>query len=225
MKNIFFLIVLNAVLPLNIYSQTNKLDIGVIGGVARITLRGNEIMDNNHRPAFGFIAGLSAQYNWKTVSLVTNVLLERKGSVIAMPLTDANGNQIGSYNLTNALDYITLPLMIRKSFGNKIKFFANAGSYVAYLRAAEYRNSLVLIQSNKAFFKKEDVGLCFGIGLSFPLSNSMGFTAEIRNNLGLINISDVPVNNNVTIKTNSSALLLSFFYRFGRPYESTTDGY
>ena len=49
------------------YGQTNKFDIGIEGSPSLIFLRGNDIIDNLHKPTMGFSGGLFFQYNFKKI--------------------------------------------------------------------------------------------------------------------------------------------------------------
>ena len=69
--------------------------------------------------------------------------------------------------------------------------------------------------NNTKLFKRFDAGIKGGGGIIISLKNKLSFSGEIRNNLGLNNISTLPVYNNGTIKTYSLNLLFSVIYKPG----------
>jgi hypothetical protein len=218
-KSIFFgLIILTS--GTTIYGQTNRFDIGVEGGPSLISLRGNEIIDQYHKPTIGFSAGLFFQFNFKKiVSLRTNIAFERKGSVATMQTTDNNGNPLGEVTTHTNFDYLTLPVLVRATFGKKVQFFVNAGPYFGYLIkqtfVREGDNDPTTTTDNSFRDKRFDTGISTGLGLSIPFKTNFAFSFEARNNLGLYNVSGTTVVNNGTIKTNSTNILLGFVYKLG----------
>ena len=212
------------------YGQTNKVDIGVEGGPSLIFLRGNDLIDNNHKPAMGFSGGLFFQYNFKKViSLRTNIAFERKGSVSTAQSTDLNGNPLGEFNTNTNFDYLTFPILIRATFGQKVQCFVNAGPYFGYLikqtSVSKSNNIPTTTIDNTSLDKRFDLGISAGLGLSLPIKTRFAFSFEVRNNLGLYNVSEVPVINNGTIKTNSTNFLLGFTYKLGQRSVDTTITY
>jgi hypothetical protein len=203
------------------YGQTNKFDIGVEGSPSLIFLRGNDIIDNLHKPTIGFSGGLFFQYNFKkVVSLRTNIAFERKGSVLTSQTTDIIGNPLGEVNTHTNFDYLTLPILVRATFGKKVQFLVNAGPYFGYLIKQTFvikGDNIPTTTSDNTFHDKRfDTGISTGLGLSVPIKTKFAFSFEVRNNLGLYNVSAVRVANNGTIKTNSTNFLLGFTYKLGQ---------
>jgi hypothetical protein len=203
-----------------ISGQTNKIDLGIVGGPYLISLRGNDIIEKYQEPTIGFSAGVTFQYNFKKlISLRTDIAFERKGSVWEGETTDENGNSLGEITTHSNFDYLTLPLLIRLSLGKKIIYFINTGPYFGFLikqtsvtRGDEIRT---LTNDNTSDFNRFDIGISVGLGLSIPISKQFLVSFEIRDDLGLYNVSKSPVINNGTIKTNSAGMILGFAYRFG----------
>lgn len=207
------------------FGQQNKFDIGLDGSPSIIFLRGNDIIKQYHQPTVGYSGGLFFQYNFpKTFSLRTGISFERKGSEFnsTITYTDIIGNIIGSEKIIARIhfDYLTMPLLVRATVGKKIKYFFNAGLFFGYLvkQTFVYKQSTYLpahttdnIDNDKRF----DTGVTAGLGLSIPIRDKFLISCEIRNNLGLYNVSKVQVIDNGTIKTNSTNLLIGFTYKFG----------
>ena len=128
---LFFLTILSVS---SIYSQQNKIDIGLEGSPSVTYLRGNNFAKDNHYPYIGFSGGLFFQYDFqKTFSLRTNIAFERKGSLTDIIITDKNGVPIGQFAPPNNFDYLTLPILLRATLGRKVKYFVNAGAFSGYL--------------------------------------------------------------------------------------------
>ena len=228
-KSIFFGLLLQTVLGTT-YGQTNKFDVGAEGGPSLIFLRGNNLIDKNHKPAMGFSGGLFFQYNFKkVVSLRTSIAFERKGSVFTEQSTDINGNPLGEINTNTNFDYLTFPILLRATFGKKVQYFINAGPYFGYLikqtSVSKGNNIPTTTIDNTLLDKRFDLGISAGLGLSLPIKTKFAFSFEARNNLGLYNISDIPVVNNEALKTNSTNFLLGFTYKLGQRSVDTTITY
>jgi hypothetical protein len=209
-KGYFFGIFL--ALSANVHAQTRPYSIGLEGGPGSISLRGNSIV-NLHGPSIAFSGGLTFQYHLgKVVSLRSGLSYDRKGSLWTGQATDFNGIPLGVITSRTNWDYLTLPVLLRTSFGKKKRFFVNAGPYLGYLVQQGTVTSGDQIATRRerdnARIKHVDCGLSTGLGLNLPLSKKCIFSVEIRNNRGLYNISSVPVIGDGSIKTNATVLLL-----------------
>lgn len=208
------------------YGQTNKFDIGVEGGPSLIFLRGNDFIDNNHKPTIGFSGGLFFQFNFKkVVSLRTNIAFERKGSILTSQTSDMFGNPLGEITTNTNFDYLALPILVRATFGKKVQYFVNAGPYFGYLIKQTFvskgDNIPTSTSDNTSLDKRFDTGISIGLGLSVPIKSKFAFSFELRNNLGLYNVSAGWGGNNGTVKTNSTNFLLGFTYKLGQRTSDT----
>ena len=208
------------------YGQTNKIDIGVEGSPSLIFLRGNDIIKQWHKPTIGFLGGLFFQFNFKKIgSLRTNIAYERKGSIMTAQTTDINGNPLGEVTTHTNFDYLTLPVLVRATFGKKVQFFVNVGPYFGYLIKQTFvskgDNIPTTTSDNTYRDKRFDTGISTGLGLSVPIKTKFAFSFEVRNNLGLYNTSAVPVANDGTVKTNSTNFLFGFAYKLGQRSSDT----
>jgi hypothetical protein len=201
------------------FCQSNRFDVGITGSESAIFLWGNEILKKFHTPAMGFSTGIFFQYNINNViSLRPELAYERKGSVIKVELTDAKGNLTGNGTINFNFNYLVLPVLVRASSGKDVPFFINAGPYIGYL-LDQYTitkgDNIPTTTSTITSIKKLDMGFSAGVGLSVPIKRKLVISLEIRNNLGLLNVSQLPVINNGTIRTNSTNILLSLAYKLG----------
>jgi len=198
------------------FTQTNRTDLGFEGGLGVIYLRGSDAVVKYQQPAIGFCGGLFFQFNFKRIfSIRTCILSEKKGSATDLILTDSYGRTVQDLKLKTNLYYVTLPVLIRATFGKKSKFFLNGGPYIGYLIWQPSEVSLGVTLSNTAPLKKFDMGITTGLGFSIPIKSKSAFSIEIRHNLGLYNINPVLSSNNETIKTNSANLILSYTRKLG----------
>lgn len=201
--------------------QTNKFDIGIEGGPSWTSLRGNDYLEENNDPTTGYSGGLTFQYNFpKFLSLRTSIAYERKGVIANFQGTDENGNPNSDITIHSNFDYLTMPLLVRFTFGRKLTFFVNGGTFYGFL----IKHSTVVdavnespksIWDNTETMKRFDFGLTGGLGGGLQITNNFLLTLEIRHNLGLYNISELPIDNDGTIQTNSTNLLIGFAYRLG----------
>jgi hypothetical protein len=170
-----------------------------------------------------FAAGLTYQYNFtRMISLHAEANYERKGDILYnsshLTTTDAGTMWTHSYAY-DRINYITLPVMARFTFGKVIRFFTDAGLYAGF-RFSSYRitnNDMVInsgdvtTSSNKIVSditgstRTVDGGLVTGLGIGFPLGRSLAFSFEVRNNLGFAKLgtnADVFPNNVYNNSTN-----------------------
>ena len=215
-----FLGILVAAIGYTAYGQTNKLDLGIEGGPSVIFLRGNHLIDEFHDPTLGFCGGVFVQYNFSRIaSIHTSIFYERKGSASTIQLTDINGSYIAKACVNTHYDYLTVPILLRASFGSKNQLFLSAGPYFGYLVAQSYTveadNFQPFAYDDISNDKRFDTGISAGIGMSVPIKTKFDLSFELRNNLGLFNTSAVSVVNDGTIRTNSTVLIFGFGYKVG----------
>lgn len=200
------------------YAQTSRFNLGFEGGPNLASLRGSQGVS---QPEIGALWGLSGgvflQYNCQSrFSLRTNVSYEKKGFAYR-----SSGMSVRNSELDQQLDYLTLPLLLRATFGQRVQFFVNAGPYVGYLlrSSSVFQEGPNTFRSRDEFYQAFDAGLSTGIGISLPFATRWAASAEVRNNLGLVNVSALPIVGGGALRTNSTQLLLGVGYRLGRASE------
>ena len=204
------------------FGQTNRFDIGAEGGFSLASLRGNDFIDKYHSTIIGYSGGIYFQYNFrKIISVRTGAYFERKGSSFEFWTVDEFGENIGVIHGYENFDYLTVPLLLRATFGKKLNFFINAGPYIGFLlKETEHTDALQSLPETNAngteFFNRTEFGLSAGMGLSYILKQKFSFSFEVRDNLGLTNTSKQSATNNGQIKTNALNFLLGFGYKFGQ---------
>lgn len=226
-KTITFLLVLFILtIGMKTFGQVYKFEIGIEGCPSFISMRGFDLDDSSFRKTdLGFSAGLFFQYNFnKIISLRTNISYERKGDKIGTAKHiyylnfDPNPTEIDK-TVELRYEYLTLPILVRLNFGKKIKYFVNAGPYFGYLikdsEIIKWDNHPSIVGDFTWLDKRYDIGISTGLGLSVPIEKKIAVSLEVRDNLGLLNISAVPVWNNGTNKTNSLNFLFGITYKLG----------
>ena len=201
-------------------AQVNKIDIGIHGGLGISNIYGHTNLFNPTKlntPTVGIslCLGINDYFN-----LVSNLSYETKGDkFIGVPLTDDFGNGVGSGNASLKFNYTTLNLLARGVIGRNLKFFANGGPFVGYLLNVKEIskvdnpinvNGSYYTGSNRDIttkFKKIDFGVTAGIGVIYPANYKYKFSFEVRRNIGLYNLSKLPMIDNGTLKTNSIGIL------------------
>lgn len=185
-----------------IYSQ-NEMLFGINGGATYSNTRGNVIADEGNA-SLDFLIGFAAEYSIsESFSIKINLNYERKTTSIES-ITFENTNIRTTYS------YLTLPILAKYSFGSSKDFYLNGGPFVGFLLNAKSKADDFPSATFTDLQNKVDVGLSVGIGKRFELSDSNSLDVEIRNNLGLVNISAVKVIDDATVKTNAINLILMY---------------
>ncbi|HET6226227.1 MAG TPA: porin family protein [Bacteroidia bacterium] len=207
-------------------SAQNKINIGVQGGLGLIKIYGNPTAKIDQAFDRGYTAGLSVQYNFKKIfSLRSGLSFERKGSASHITGTDPNAAYLYEIKQHLFFDYLTLPVLVRASFGKKVNFFVNAGPYFGYLIQTTFIYDDPVdgkLQANDLnLIRKFDWGLAAGLGIAIPIKKKLLLSFELRNNVGLYDIAILPFWGG-TMKTYSANLLVGVAYTLGKT-ENTED--
>lgn len=200
--------------PLSIAAQQSKMDMGVDAGVGLSSLRGNPIIKEYLDPRFCYSAGLFVNYNInKVVALKSGVYSDLKGSSSKVTITDMYGNS-SDWTFNQNFHYLTIPLLAKLSFGEKVRFFANTGPFLSYLLKSEFQRTEYMNpgsdRETTQYSKRIDAGLVFGLGVSRSFKERFTLSLEARDNLGLADINKSGSNK---AKTNTLNFLLGFGWR------------
>ncbi len=207
-------------------AQKSNIILSIEGAPSVRWLTGNSVLGDFNDPTLGFYGGITAQIPLaKRWSLVTGVGFEHKGSVAKLDQTDFNAAIIGKTRIYNNLDYLTVPVLMRVSSGNKIRYYFNVGGYYGYLLAASSTtkdnpnnlSSRTTKEDRKSITQSSDLGFSFGGGIRIKITPKWAIPMEIRSNHGFINTSKVPVLNDGAIRTNAINLIVGLSYEFGKP--------
>ncbi|WP_343636161.1 porin family protein [Fluviicola sp.] len=220
MKNTFIITLFFALGITSLQAQTsNRYDWGIEGGPNLSTFRAQEMPFFDISPAVYGSGGFIFQYNTKKIlSFKTGFSYQRKGYQIkGLTFTDVDGNYLETGKAIVSLDYITLPLLVKASFGKKTQFFINAGPYGGFLLSAKGRYIYNGQENQKETFTNDvqrwDFGVASGIGIAIPIKEAWKIHAELRNYFGLIDLSNS--GGGTGIYTNTTDLRLGVVYRLG----------
>lgn len=219
MKNILVVLSFVSIGITTLYAQlSNRYDWGIEGGPNLSTFRMSKNPYKEAKPMIYGSAGFIFQFNMKKIlSFKTGFSYQRKGYLDPNPLyVNDIGNYLGPTKNVYTYDYITLPLLVKASFGKQVKFFVNAGPYVGFLIGRKkqeiYDHDVVYETSGASSYQRFDFGVAGGIGITIPIKKSWMMHAEVRNYFGLQNVTDAGA---IDMYTNTTDLRLGVVYRLG----------
>lgn len=203
-------------------AQTGKLEVGIEGGPSITNLRGPK-STYAYEPIVLSAAGFSFRYHFsKLISLRTGLNYEAKGYTSTIkhePWYIDTTYQVG---FSARFDYLTLPLTVRLTFGEKIKCFFHAGAYMGILLQKHDKTTGDQSDFDPYYLKDEatnyrnfDFGLSGGLGIGIPLKEQWTVSLEARGNYGLTDIrkrSSGLYHNEGLASTYSTSLLLGISY-------------
>lgn len=189
----------------------------------------------NYSANIGSSVGVAFEYRLdKTVSLQSGILFERKGYALSDSSLYyhrvATDNRYVEKNVDSKteLDYLTIPLDLKLSFGNPFTFYFNFGLYTGFKvnalchgtaiesSSSSYGYTLQKINVNDAvegYFHDVDFGYQTGLGFQLPFSKSLKLDIGIIYSGSfspIINMTDQNSggfkNDDVSIKNGSVAL-------------------
>jgi hypothetical protein len=217
---------LTLLLPISLFSQDSKFVVGLQGGTGYSSLNysfnfsGTQVSEV--KGILGYAGGITLQYNfYKFLSLHTAFLHEKKGNrfLFNTPQESLLSNSIEYEVFSTENIYNIIPVLVRATFGKKIKYFGSVGTYFGFLQSQkqiEYlinSNSDLIIRTHSNFFHQTfDFGISSGFGIIYPLDERLNLSLEFRNNYGLTNL--VKDNPN-TSYTNSTLAMFGLSYKIG----------
>ncbi len=239
MKNIKNVLLVGGILfSTLLLGQTNNIELGIEGGGSMVSLSGDGFIADRNVNDIGFVTGFSMLYHFNDhFSLKTNLFYERKGNMMKYFFNELPYDLVEIYikdelETKHQLDYLTLPVLARYSFGKQKSFFVNAGGYVGTLlksvvishnvpKHGRYESDITRRLS------RMDFGLSAGIGGQINITNNLIMSMELRSNFGLQNIGkDDSENYNDSkglliikkdgLSNNTSSLLLGVSYRLSK---------
>jgi len=224
MKHVFLTAALLAAAILS-SAQQNRITFGVEGGIGVANLSSdNAYYEDIYESRTGYAAGIAFQYNFpKVISLRTGIMYELKGASSDITFTDNNGNVTGVVKTFDDLDYLTIPLLLRATFGDKINFFVNAGPYYALLlkRTWVFEDKIILPNGDVMEdidltddTEKSDFGISGGLGASAVFNERIVISLEARNNLGMTDIAP-ETHAPDKLKTRTILILAGVAFKFG----------
>lgn len=211
MKKIFLTLCLAAFLSNVSFAQ--KVKVGFNGGLTYSGFRGNPQIKSLDA-GFDFLAGLTFEYQLKDkLSLVTGINYDRKSASekLYTEIIENPGDPgfAGDIKICFRNQFLTVPVYVKYDFGTDDSFYINGGAFISYILKSELSNDYddtKLDQTDN--LNALDFGLVFGLGKTFRLKNTNEITLEIRENLGLADISK----GDGSISTNSLNLVCGYSF-------------
>lgn len=218
MKKSLLFVVLIASLFVN---GQNDIIASVSSGVTFSSIRGNAIAEQNHFD-FNYVGGIGFEKPISNkVSILTGIYYDNKSFKNEIYFNRPNNYDPydpffydSKVKLKVTLQYLTIPVLFRYYLDKNQLFYINSGPYVGF-----YLNTTTRVDGDKIkddsndVFKTVDFGWSIGIGKKFKITEKNNLSIELKENLGLMNISNVPVQGNGTVKTNSFNLILGYEFK------------
>jgi hypothetical protein len=217
MKKALFIFVLICATAAKSFAQMPRHEIGIEAGPSYTNMFGTDFL-KLESGRVGFLTGLTYQYNFpKFFSIRTGFAIEQKGAYNTLDYTDTSGNVYGSGSYVRNINYFSLPVLMRFSFGKKAKFFVNAGGYMGFIFDSNVRlvdpNGIVTVQGFD--LNRFEVGATLGIGGMFTILKRLNLSLEVRDNLGLYNLGKGGNLGSGDAMTNSLYGLVGVSYNIG----------
>jgi hypothetical protein len=215
-----------AALASSLFAQKGSWCVGIEGGPGLSLIYGSQSIYSQSEFSLAGAAGIFGEYGFaRNFSAKLALHYERISTLTDNYSAMLPPGGMLQYNL----DYISLPLLVKWSFGGRIRFFVNAGPCLSLLLQESLwhlpeNGSKVKVAEEKEAFVPVNLAVTAGAGVAIPVGKSLLVTLEVRNNLGVINIrssvSEFEHNSyfpGAEMKgyTNSTLLLAGVCYRFG----------
>jgi hypothetical protein len=210
----------------SLFAQKGSWGAGIEGGPGLSLIYGSQSIYSQSKFSLAGAAGIYGEYGFaRNFSAKLALHYER----ISTRTDNYSAMLSPGGMLQYSLDYLSLPVLVKWSFGGRIRFFVNAGPCLSLL----LQESLWYLPENGSKSKVAEetdawlpvnLAVTAGCGMAIPAGKRLLVTLEVRNNLGVINIrssvSDFEHNSyfpGAEIKgyTNSTLLLAGVCYRFG----------
>jgi opacity protein-like surface antigen len=214
MKYLFFTAAL--LLASASFAQQNPITFGVEGGISLANLTSDvPTVGDVYDSRTGYAAGLAFQYNFpKLFSFRTGIMYELKGAAFPVPDTS---NPAETVEWLETMDYLTVPLLLRATFGDQINFFVNGGPYWALLlkrvqvleTASSYYSGQEIDLTDDT--KNTEWGISIGAGAAVVLNERLVISLEARGNFGMTDIAP----QTYMLKTRTYLLLAGVAFKFG----------
>lgn len=236
MKKVLLTVFLITLFNTTCFAQSNY-SVGLNFGTNYTSYRGSDVLDSTNS-GFGYLGGLFLEYRInKRFAINTGLNLDSKSIKYETNYTSSYineetfevVNENWDVNTTNKYRYLTLPLLLKYSFGKSKSFFVNGGGFISFLqkhskktravndRGQVFRDYYSSSPNNNFPLADEtegDYGISLGCGKSFQLDENNIISIELRDNLGLHNTLDGTFSQGVSdvIKTNSLSLIASWSF-------------
>jgi len=221
MKKLFLPLILFSLITFSSFSQENNVSFGINLGGTYSSIRGNGFANKNSSD-LDYLVGISLKYQLNDkFSLLGNINYENNtvfydqivrydenGNLVIYGCTFDNPNCAPTFKISTKFQYLTLPILIRYNFDEFFNdFFINGGVFISYLiDTSNYIDGEKNDLDFNSLFKRFNSGLSMGIGYQIEINAKIKLNLELRDNFGLINISNTTLIGS-SIKSNSINLI------------------
>ena len=151
-------------------AQSHQYTLSLVAGGNRSLSYGSAIIDNDPEAIFGPTGGLGFQFNFSSVFAVkTGLEFEQKG--FKSPFAYYSYKNNSTLKFQHA--YLTVPVLLKATFGRNIRYFVNAGPYLGFALKHQYSikqtDQPTIENEDKNSFSNRDIGITFGAGVIYPL--------------------------------------------------------
>jgi Outer membrane protein beta-barrel domain len=177
------------------HAQKNGMEYGFQTGINLNTAHGNDALKKYSGTSAGLHIGGHFKINLTHHVRIKAILAYDQNGWVYRSLTfsDAVGNDLGTGDLLEKLNYLNLPLLAEYSFGHKIKYNIDAGIFAGYLLkytiVRKIKEPTASTQKTSSGYRKSaNFGLSAGAEVQIPIAKKITLDLGIRNNLGLSNV-------------------------------------
>ena len=207
--------------PSFIFSQ--ETTIGITAGYTNSGIKTNHpylkniSRDNNLNTGIIFDYGFS-----KLISIRTGVNYDQKGFADNITFTDAQGNILGDSKLHFDFNYLTIPVLLKFTIGDKYRVYGNVGLFGSYILSAgvfgpKYNSNGKesgdeLLMDEKNHVNKIDYGMILGFGVEYKIKTKFIIGIDARFNQSFNNIDTKDFFPNYNMINNSFNINITFRY-------------
>ena len=226
MRMIICLFLLLSVPAGSLFAQNGSWKAGIEGGPGLSLIYGDNSIYGQSKMSLSGVAGIYGEYGFaRNFSAKAALHYERVSTQTDNYSALLPRGGMLQYNL----DYLSLPVLVKWSFGGRIRFFVNAGPCISMLLNESLwylpeSGSKGKVAEEKDAYLPVNLAATAGAGVAIPVGKRLLVTVEVRDNVGVLNIrtsvSDFEYNNfipgaDMKGYTNSTLLLAGVCYRFG----------
>jgi hypothetical protein len=128
---------------------------------------------------------------------------------------DNTGTGLAKGGAIIKINYLNLPVLAEYSFGKKIRFNIDAGMFFGVLLNNWFitkddpssPGQVTEAKTSSAYRNSTNFGACLGFGTHIPVATKIKLNIDLRNSMGLSNVSKTPASPGTKIKTNTFSIL------------------
>lgn len=210
----------------SIVKSWNRFQAGVELGPALTSVWGND--NYMYQSDVQYSSGIFFRYNFlKWMAIQSGINIEKVGTKLNDAYIDIQGNTIPDSYLKKQYDYLSFPIIFRFTIINRrINLNFSLGGFVSYMFDAKSISSPLppgtpndpnpgkeFVSDIAVTVKKHNAGLIGGIGVDYQIIKGFNIGIEVRDQLGLVDISNT-FSQHTPPHTNSLQLLGRVSYKF-----------